>query len=207
MNIQVLVDFKNRKYLYDVIENNNQILSAITEPCGQCINGEITINENKQKYKIITSSREEAIFPANPMTTLTFTHKILASNKFWGEIAYCNSSNSKIPSGYKIETKNNKYNVFPIYMGKEGLKMPVYLNDEQIGLIENKEIIKNNSSAFNIFIPENEINEEYIIVCTMACMFHNFERYFNNGKPYYTRFGWTTKKCMKEKYIKTFKNN
>ena len=105
-----------------------------------------------------------------------------------------------------IEYKNYTFHTYLVGLGKEGIKYPVYYNDQQVALIEKDRVVVNNLDEYNI----TSIDEFTGYISYIASLFIDVMCYSNRGekakKSYQKYYHKTIDKELKSKYNPDFKD-
>jgi hypothetical protein len=107
---------------------------------------------------------------------------------------------------FVLNLNDASYNLYPIGMGKNGNKLPIYKGDKQISLIEKDNTVYNNLDKYHI---TSIGNEENLVACLFALYIDSLI-YSNRGKKV-TRsimksYNLTTNKELLSKYDESFIN-
>lgn len=106
---------------------------------------------------------------------------------------------------YEFILNDIKYIMYEIGLGKEGIKVPIYIGDTQIALIEKDPVVYDNKDTYEIIA----IDEKSLEVATLFNLYYDFIRFGNYGEIAYkskkTYYLYTTKKELKNKYDSNFK--
>lgn len=137
------------------------------------------------------------------------TYKVFDSNNnFTGDISFRKQKGIFGYSYYIFNFKDKEYYIYEIGLGRKGIKIPIYLEDKQIALIEKDAVVKNFQDIYTFHI----IDELYVDVVSMFCVYYDMDKYSNRGVSSsnytQTRLLYTTNKKLKVKYNDEFiKNN
>lgn len=110
-------------------------------------------------------------------------------------------------SYYKMEYKENLYEMYPIGFGKEGAKNPVYLGKKQIAQIEKDFEVINDLHNFRVFSVDDV---SALISILFSCYMYTISFYKHGIKVSISKeknYSKTKNKALLEKYNPNFKSN
>ena len=142
------------------IEVEGKLLSLLTH---------IYVHYNEKTYEVVQPKQYNAI---------NNSFKIMEDNQKVGEIM-CLTRKTGWFSQYTyvvFRFKNKIYKAFPIGLGKEGIKIPIYVGNKQIAQINKECIVIDDLHHFQLFAH----NEEDIISTIILSIYYYF---VNNYKP------------------------
>lgn len=105
---------------------------------------------------------------------------------------------------YELKLNNKTYTVYAVGLGKEGVKLPIYIGDTQVALIEKSATVKNNLDEYVIHALTDEYANASYLVClyidTLSCS-HRGEKVTASTQ---TAYVYTTNRELKSKYNPNF---
>lgn len=105
-----------------------------------------------------------------------------------------------------MQKNGQTFDLFPIGMGKQGNKSPVYCGNTQISLIEKDCIVYNDLHEYHVFALDREAG----LISALFCMYMYVNAAYKPGvkvtESKVNSVSVTTNKLLKEKYDPGFKN-
>lgn len=106
---------------------------------------------------------------------------------------------------FELKINNVSYQLYAVGMGKEGYKFPIYIDEEQVALIEKDNTIYNNLDSYKICAIDFSSNE----VSCLYSLYIDALMFGNRGekvlKSASISYNLTTNKVLKSKYNPQFK--
>lgn len=129
-----------------------------------------------------------------------------SDEKIIGRISKCRQNGWFKPSWYQLDIYNQQFKIYEIGLGKEGIKYPVFVNDNQVALLEKSPTIKDNLDEYSIALLDNK----QIIPCLIFGIYYDLMNFRNFGEfvkdKTETKYLYTMNKNIKAMYDPNFKS-
>lgn len=178
---------------FEILQNNNQIGN---------INIKGKLGSMEVKATGVFSNQELELNYKGERNGQYRPYNITIDKKEIGEIYQCNKKTGLFSSYDYIELLYNskKYIEYSIGLGKEGGKLPIYLNDEQIAQIDTEAIIYDDLYNYKLYIMNNENALIAIIIACYNYINACFEPGVKQEKSIYKNYSKTFDKYLISKY-------
>lgn len=197
-NFAALYELRAEDRLLGTARIGNNIFSG--GACECCFSG--------MAYSLSYNPAQQVVSWFKPRTEKTgVPYQILRNGEKTGEICI-KISEGNIFSRYDyffLELDGRTYEMYPIGMGKEGMKYPIYEDETQVALIEKGTVVRNHLDIYQITVAQ----EGAILAAYFLCLYLDMREFANRGRidsnAYEKSYCYTTKKALKEKYNPAFK--
>jgi len=106
---------------------------------------------------------------------------------------------------FEMVFENRVYEIYEIGLGKQGIKVPIFCEGIQIGLIEKDKVVYDNMDYYDI-ISKDDFSA---IISSLFCLYYDFVRFGHYAEVAYktkkTYLLYSTNKELKGKYNADFK--
>lgn len=107
---------------------------------------------------------------------------------------------------FEMVINDKKYYCYEVGLGKKGLFVCIYYNDEQIALIEKEAVVKDNKDCYKLYT----ISSEHLSSICLFALYYDHLRFGNYGEIVYKSkevyYLYTMNKELKSKYDPEFKS-
>lgn len=129
-----------------------------------------------------------------------------ADGNAWGRLYRCRSKPYFGFLFYEFVLDGMLYTIYEVGCGKDGIKLPVYNGDKQVGLIEKGAVTYDNKDTYSIAAINKRVAEAGVLFT----LYYDFVRFGRRGevsrRSKKTRYYYTTNKALKEKYNPDWKS-
>jgi len=106
---------------------------------------------------------------------------------------------------YVMELSGREYAMYPVGLGKEGMKYPVYSGNTQIALLEKDTVVRDHLDIYHV----SALDETAGLVSFLFGLYLDMREFANRGEVAYASYEksvcYTAKKRLREKYDPGFK--
>ena len=101
---------------------------------------------------------------------------------------------------FELHLDGKEYKIYEIGLGKQGIKLPVYIGEQQIALIEKGTHTANNLDSYDL----SAVDAKTAQISSLFCVYYDFMRFGNHGEvsvnSKQVTYVYTGNKKLKEKY-------
>ena len=101
---------------------------------------------------------------------------------------------------FELHLNDKEYKFYEIGLGKQGIKIPVYVGEQQVALIEKDTHTANNLDSYNL----SSVDGKTAQAASLFCVYYDFVRFGNHGEvsvnSKQVTYIYTGNKKLKEKY-------
>ena len=109
-------------------------------------------------------------------------------------------------SYYSLIVNQKEFILYEIPLGKYGIKIPIFYNNIQIGLIEKSIYTENNKDEYYLYLSD----DSFLSIISLFIIYYDNWEHGNQGEIYYgskVEYVWTASKKIKSKYNPIWKEN